>query len=352
MARRITFPAPERVILESVNPAALAPGEVRLAIAQSLISTGTEMTAYGGRFNPDSHWGAYVRYPFSPGYSSTGTISEVGTDVDDALIGTRAFTMWPHASSHDLPALCAFPIPDDVDFEQANWCALAGVAYVGIRRSRLTAGESVAIIGAGPVGQMATRWAAVSGARQIIVIDPVGSRLTMAEAGGATDVLALNVADAIPALPEVASSGRPQVVIDTTGRADTFAEALPLVADFGRLVVLGDAGDPTRQHLTSDLISRGVEVIGAHGNYMPYVMGVQAWQSREGQSEAVVLEQRVHGWRAFSAFFFALVADGRFPVDGLVSHRFPAEDAAAAYGLLAERRTETMAIALDWPESH
>ena len=48
------------------------------------------------------------------------------------------------------------------------------------------------------------------------------------------------------------------------------------------------------------------------------------------------------------SLFFDLVRQNRFPLDGLISHMFPVDEAAQAYSILAERRSETMGIALNW----
>jgi len=346
--RQLVFPQPGVVNLDSVAVGIVGPGMVRVRVEQSLISPGTELTAYSGRFNPDSHWGDYVRYPFYPGYSSAGRIVEIGEGIDKALTGSRVFTMWPHASGHILPANAAFPIPDAVALEQANWCALAGVAYVAICRASPAPGESLAIIGAGPVGQMVVRWAAISGAGRILVVDPVPNRLNLAKAGGASHVIPVTVESALPNLLDANSGKRPPVVIDATGCSATLAEALPLVADFGRLVLVGDVGNPAEQHLTSDVIARGVQIIGAHGNYMPYVLGQQHLAARETLPDNQVLEERVRGWRAFSELFHDAVLRGRFPLEAMTSHTFPIADVAEAYAMLSTRRTESMGVALVW----
>lgn len=348
MAQRFVFPEAKRVEVQVFAPGKVEAGDVRVRIAHSLMSTGTENTAFNGIFDPASHWGDYVQYPFYPGYSSSGEVIEIGAGVTSLRPGDRIFTMWPHASEHVLREVAAFPVPDDIDLAAANWAALAGVAYVGIRRARIAVGESTVVIGAGPVGQMVIRWAALAGSGRVIAIDPAADRLDLAMAGGATETIAAPVVEALADLRVLNDGRRAHVVIDATGRAASFAEGLALVADFGRMVLVGDTGDPTRQHLTSDVIGRGVEVIAAHGNYMPYVMGQVAMGAREGAANDKVLAERVLGWRAFSAMFFDLVRQGRFPLEGLISHTFPAEQAAEGYTLVNERRGETMGVSFTW----
>lgn len=348
MARRFVFPEPKLVVLDEFDPGAVRPEDVRVRLTWSLMSTGTENTAFNGIFDPASHWGDYVTYPFCPGYSSTGEIIEIGPEVTGVAVGDQVFHMWPHSSEAVLPAVSAFPVPEGIDLAAANWAALAGIAYIGIRRAAIRVGETTVVIGAGPVGQMVTRWAALAGSGRVIVIDPAAERLTLAKEGGATDVIASPVSEAVEAVREINGGRRADVVIDTTGRAASFAEGLALVARFGRMVIVGDTGDPTKQHLTRDVIERGVEVIAAHGNYMPFVMGLVSPASWETAELSDVLAERTLGWRAFSAMFFEIVRQGRFPLDAMISHTFPAEQAADGYALVNARRGETMGIAFRW----
>ena len=173
-------------------------------------------------------------------------------------------------------------------------------------------------------------------------------RLELARAGGATDVLASPVAEALDGVRAANGGVRAVVVIDATGRAATFAEALPLVADVGRLVIVGDTGDPSGQHLTSDVIARGVSIVGAHGNYIPYMLGLQGAAAREGRAEEQVAAERTLGWRALAATLFDLVRQGRFPLDGTISHTVPATDAAEGYRLVTEQREQTMGVSFAW----
>ena len=92
----------------------------------------------------------------------------------------------------------------------------------------------------------------------------------------------------------------PDVVIDCTGNAAVFREALRLAKPYGRVVVLGDVGQPTDQHLTSDLIVKGLSIVGAHASHV-----------RHGVERPTVYQ-----------LFFELVQHGKFAVDGLVTYRF------------------------------
>lgn len=69
------------------------------------------------------------------------------------------------------------------------WFALAKIAFTGVLAADLRAGAKIAIVGAGSVGQMFTRWAAASTLADIIVIDKNKVRLDLATLGGAKVVI-------------------------------------------------------------------------------------------------------------------------------------------------------------------
>src|SRR5207248_5878482 len=102
-----------------------------------------------------------------------------------------------------------------------------------------------------------------------------------AKAYGATATLAMPAADASADMQRLTRGRGVRVVYDVTGHPAVFPAALKLCADHGRVVLLGDTGTPEQQHLTSDLIRRGLTVIGAHDRHAPAdpASGVE-WDAR------------------------------------------------------------------------
>jgi threonine dehydrogenase-like Zn-dependent dehydrogenase len=140
---------------------------------------------------------------------------------------------------------------------------------------------------------MAVRWARAAGASLVTVIDTAPLRLEAARRGGAT----VTVEEPVE---QVTLDPAPDVVIDCTGNAAVFSDALRLVNPYGRVVVLGDVGRPSDQHLTSDVMVKALSIVGAPASHV-----------RRG-----VERPAVH------RLFFELAQQGRFPVDGLVTHCF------------------------------
>jgi len=326
---RVIFPAPSRVELEEFAPEAVGDGAVAVRTLYSLMSTGTELTVLNGEYEVGTHWDHWIQFPFSPGYAAVGEVVEVGPGVDDLEVGDRVALRAGHASQHVVSAQLCSLIPAEVDLTTAPWFALAKIALIGARAAAHSLGDSVLVVGAGPIGQMSIRWANAAGVGALGVVDPVGVRLEHARRGGATAVIARPLGEAADMVHAALGPDGPDVVIDSTGNAAVFAAALALVRPRGRVVVLGDTGRPSNQHLTSDVIVKGVTIVGAHDSHSHSNSG---WD----------------GDRSLHSLFFHLVATGRFDLRGLNSHTFSPRDCASAYALANERRGDTLGIIFDW----
>jgi threonine dehydrogenase-like Zn-dependent dehydrogenase len=128
------------------------------------------------------------------------------------------------------------------------------------------------------------------------------------------------------AVIEAGGGALPQVVIDSTGNAAVFAAALGLAADRGRVVILGDTGQPCRQFLTPDVIIRGITIVAAHDNH-----NTPQWNNA-----------------TIAKLFFNLAARGRISLKGLTSHCFKPEQCMEAYETANRDRSATMGILFDW----
>ncbi|MCL6596260.1 MAG: zinc-binding dehydrogenase [Firmicutes bacterium] len=344
-AKRVVFSGPAQVRLEEVDLPGPGPGQARVRGERSLISTGTEMTAYSGDFPPgDSAWARYVRYPFPPGYSLVGTVEAVGEGC--ALVpGQRVAVEAPHASFVLVDAPAAegggaesihspsgpVAVPDRVSPDEAAFHSLARIAMQGVRLAQVELGASVAVIGCGLVGQLAMRLARLAGALRVVAVDVSERRLERALAGGADGGVRADVADPAQAVRARCDGRLADVVIDATGAPSSFATAVRIVRDLGRVVLLGSPRGAVTIDLHDDVHTRGLVVVGAHASTTPRRETAQApWSMARN-----------------TALFFALVADGRLRVDDLVSHRFPLARAEEAYGLLAREREAAMGVLFD-----
>ncbi len=128
-------------------------------------------------------------------------------------------------------------IPDGVSVEQAVLLTdILPTAFFGARNAELRPGQSAAVIGLGPVGQLAVECAHLCGAARVFAIDRIPERLAAAEAAGATPVHADRAAEEI--LQATGGLG-PDAVIEAVGADATIQLALQLVRPSGVVSVVG-----------------------------------------------------------------------------------------------------------------
>jgi threonine dehydrogenase-like Zn-dependent dehydrogenase len=200
-------------------------------------------------------------------------------------------------------------IPDGVSDEQAVF--VGDVLSTAVHASDVAAiapGDTVAIVGAGPVGALLVQAAHLHDPREIVSIDLAAERLALAERFGAVPI------DATRQNPQTALARRTDdrgadVVFEAVGSAPAFERALDVVRRGGRVVVVGlYAGETIQAQL-----------------------GV--WWAR-------ALDLRFTGVCPVHAVWertMAEVVAGRLDPTPLISHRLPLEDAASGYALFARR---------------
>ncbi len=324
--QRIVFLRKQEVDIESFELPTLQSDEVKIRCQYSLMSTGTENIVFNCLYDKGTHWDNWVKFPFYPGYAAAGIIEEAGSDVTHLKVGDRVGYRAGHSSHAVVKETACYPIPEEIPSEQAVWFALAKISFQGAMAAKYNLGDRVLIIGAGPIGQMSLRWARASGAKKVFVVDPVSERAHIAQAGGASVYFPTPANEAKAGILEANDNTLPNVVIDSTGHPAVFSVALDLAARSGRVILMGDTGQPASQTLTSDVIMKGLSITGAwDGHKFP------DWDEA-----------------AITSLFFTMVKDGRFNLDGLNTHEFTPDQCVEAYTTANRDRAQTMGILFNW----
>ncbi len=111
----------------------------------------------------------------------------------------------------------AFPVPDHLEDDQVLFLTdIFPTGYMGAENAHIERGDTVAIWGAGPVGQFAIRSAFLLGAERVIAIDHRPERLKLAAEAGA-DTLNFQEVDVLAALMETTAGRGPDGCIDAVG---------------------------------------------------------------------------------------------------------------------------------------
>ena len=107
---RIMFVAPQKAELHPFDLPAVGENQMRVKTRYSMMSTGTENIIFNRSFDPDSTMGQYcppTAYPFPIGYTSVGTVVEVGAKVENFKVGDRVAGRSEHASESVADAVAA-----------------------------------------------------------------------------------------------------------------------------------------------------------------------------------------------------------------------------------------------------
>ncbi len=171
------------------------------------------------------------------------------------LAGTQAeLAMVPHAD------FTLHPVPDDLTDEQALFAGdILATAYFCAERGNIRPGDTVAVIGCGPVGLLTIQCAMIFGAARVIALDVVPSRLQMAKDLGADPVNSAE--DPIKAVKAMTGNRGADVVLEAVGNKVTLELAFKLARGFATISAAGvftekDLPFPAGRSFAKDLTLR------------------------------------------------------------------------------------------------
>jgi len=155
-------------------------------------------------------------------------------------------------------------IPEHVSFEEAAITEPLACVLHGVEEANVKLGDTVAIIGAGPIGLLHLLTVRKMGAAKTIVIDLVQERLEFAEKLGADETINSGKEDAVETVHKITNGYGADVVIEAIGLPATWEQALRLVRKGGTVLEFGGCPPGTQIKLDTELLHYGeVAVRGA-----------------------------------------------------------------------------------------
>lgn len=361
-----------KTVVSEVPAPQVRPGMALVRTAASLVSAGTErmMVEFGeknlvgkARSRPDlvrqvldkarregiasTLEATFNRLdqPMALGYSSAGTLVEIGPGLEGFQVGDRVacagggFAV--HAEYAVVPKNLLVTLPPQVDFESAAFTTLGAIAMHGFRLAQPQLGERVAVIGLGLLGLLSVGIARAAGC-QVFGVDLAPERVALAEQMGAKAVLRAGA----EAAGRVFSQGRgfDTVLICADARSnDPIELAAVLARDRAYVISVGAVGlnIPRTAYFNKELhflVSRSYGPGRYDLNYeergQDYPMGFVRWT--EGRNLAA---------------FVDLLAEGKLDVHPLISHCFPIENAPEAYDLITGKvKQPFLGVLLTYPQ--
>lgn len=326
--QRVIWPGRAKVDIEEFELQTIKDDEVRVATECTLISPGTERAFLLGL--PNAQGG----YPSRPGYSNIGKVVEVGKNVSENMVGKRVASTQGH-TSHFIasPNRLLIVESSDAPAEEIVFYNLSAIALQGVRKARIELGEATLVLGQGLIGLLALQLSRLSGAVPLIAADLTDSRLELSTSMGADHTLNPEDKDFSDLLADATMKNGPTVVIEATGHPEAISTALEVAGWGARVVLLASTrGETPSVNFYRDVHKKGLILYGAHNSIRPRQESSPNFWTHEDDSRLML----------------SLIAQKRFTVAPMISHRFQGNDAPKAYQLLMEWNPGLLGVVLQW----
>jgi threonine dehydrogenase-like Zn-dependent dehydrogenase len=210
--------------------------------------------------------------------------------------------------------------------------------YIAVDWAQMKGGETVAVIGCGPVGIMAQKSAWLKGAKRVIGLDTRQYRLDMAKkAAGSETILVKNHKDAVAQVRDMTEGRGADVCIDAVG-----LEADMNILDKVKMVINVESGNISAFELALSAVRRGgtVTTVGVYAttydNFPFGQMFEKGIMWRGGQVP-------VH---AYIDELIKLVVDGKVVLDDIITHIYDLKDAAKGYDIFNKKEDNCVKVIL------
>jgi len=263
---------------------------------------------------------AYSALPRIMGHEFSGDVVKIGSLVTNTKIGDRVccethlacgecyqcktgdsyncqnirrFKNGIYADYALVPAACLVKIPDTMTYDQASVMEPFSVATHSISKVQMV-GETVCVVGAGPIGLFIVKIAKAMGAVKVFVSDVSEYRLNLAKQSGADYVFnpsECNVVNEVKNLTEGLGCG---VVFDTSGNVKAIKQGFQVLRKCGFMVMVGLPSEDLVLDASDDIVWKAATVYGIHGREI-----FKSWEISKN-----------------------LIGSGIVKIDDLLTHRF------------------------------
>lgn len=344
MPQEFVVTAPRTMHAREYEEPELSPGQVRVQSVLTGIKSGTEMALYRGTtpflthrfdletrlFGPRSPDSAPF-YPWRPGSWGVGKIIEVGEGVERFQKGERVHGPFSHKPTHVMHESRLFPL-GDLTPEAALLSDPALFALAIVHDAEVKVGDRVAIFGMGAIGLLAVQVAKLQGARTVIAVDRLNSRLEAARRFRADELLNPTHADAGTIIKELTGGKGVDVAMEISGSTAALHDCIRCVHVAG-LVVAGAyyQGDAMGLRLGEEW----------HHNRPTLKSSMAVWDCPH-RAYPMWNEERLNETALH------LLASGKLDTEGIITHRFPYEQVPEAYDLVDQHPEQVIKAAITY----
>lgn len=272
--------------------------------------------------------------PFIPGHECAGEVVEVGKEVKRIKVGDKVaaethitcgkcwqcqhnrphtcqnMELFGHTVNGCFAEYCIIPlvstrrVPEDLPFEKGCLLEPMGIPLRAVYEGEVE-GDSVVVIGCGPIGQFAVGILRIKGAEKIIATDINEKRLNLASRMGATHLVNAQKESLVDKVLSLTNGNGAGVIIEASGDAKALEKAFNYLRTGGKLFMIGHPEELLKIDGSPQIILKEARVRGLFGR--------EIWRTWE------IAEN--------------LLSAGKLNIDPIITHKFSLEDFEKAFDI-------------------
>jgi len=231
-----------------------------------------------------------------------------------------------------------FKVPEELTDEQVLFLTdILPTSYWGAETGGVKKGDTVVVLGCGPVGLLAQKWAAFMGAERVIAVDYIDYRLYHAKKYNKVEALNFNDYDNTGAYIKEITHGGADVVIDCVGM-DGKMSVIEMVESAMKL----QGGSKSAIEIATQAVRKGgtVSLVGVYGmRYNAFPLGdffARNITLKMGQCPAHSYVERI----------LKLIREGRFDATDIITHKLSLDQGEHAYEIFDEKKDNCIKVVL------
>lgn len=342
--RAVRIHGPQDIRVDQVEDPTYGPQEVLIDIHGAAICK-TDMEIFAGTF-PHLRTGL-LQLPRIPGHEWSGTVVEVGSQVDkfkpgDRVTGDTAigcghcsyclaghYNLCPNrqtvgilrkegafAEKLVMPQRHVYLLPEEVSLDQAMLTEPAAVAIHAVRRLEPQVGQRCVVFGDGALGLLCLQVVRNAGATDLVMIGSHPHKLSIARDLGASYVIDHKRENFREQVRKWSGGEGPDLIVEASGNPTAIQDAVSLARPGGKIVDISFTGVEQIPLDMDMLVAREISIIGSIANPNAFPAALR------------------------------LMAEGRLKVDPLISHRFDLDQAPAAFAQIEARQIPYLRVVL------
>jgi 2-desacetyl-2-hydroxyethyl bacteriochlorophyllide A dehydrogenase len=273
---------------------------------------GTDPHIYNGHFP--------APLPLIQGHEFSGVVAKVGSSVTSVRVGDRVTAdiniscgncyycrtgqklfcekitqLGVHingafAEYVKAPESNVYQLPEGMSFEEGAYVEPLACVIRGQERANIQMGDTVAIIGAGPMGLAHAIMAKMNGASKVIISEMNKARLQRAKDLGIDFVIDASEKDPVQEVRGLTEGRGADVVFEVVGAIPTYHQALEMVRKGGTLVAYGAApADKVMNIKPFDIFSKELTIVGSYaGTYGTWVKAIELISSKRFKPHDII----------------------------------------------------------------